>query len=124
MLLVNAMKIVIKNKQSIYLEVADKIESFINMGIYKENEKLPSCRNLAVELNVNPNTIERAYRTLEEKGVIYTISKKGVFVSSLKNRKENHNEIKEIIKHCKEQNIEKEELLKIIDEIYEGDELK
>ena len=122
MLLVNAMKIVIKNKQSIYLEVADKIESFINMGIYKENEKLPSCRNLAVELNVNPNTIERAYRTLEEKGVIYTISKKGVFVSSLKNRKENHNEIKEIIKHCKEQNIEKEELLKIIDEIYEGDE--
>ena len=124
MLLVNAMKIVIKNKQSIYLEVADKIESFINMGIYKENEKLPSCRNLAVELNVNPNTIERAYRTLEEKGVIYTISKKGVFVSSLKNRKENHNEIKEIIKHCKEQNIEKEELLKIIDEIYEGDEIK
>ena len=124
MLLVNAMKIVIKNKQSIYLEVADKIESFINMGIYKENEKLPSCRNLAVELNVNPNTIERAYRTLEEKGLIYTISKKGVFVSSLKNRKENHNEIKEIIKHCKEQNIEKEELLKIIDEIYEGDELK
>ncbi len=124
MLLVNAMKIVIKNKQSIYLEVADKIESFINMGIYKENEKLPSCRNLAVELNVNPNTIERAYRTLEEKGVIYTISKKGVFVSSLKNRKENHNEIKEIIKHCKEQNIEKEELLKIIDEIYEGNELK
>jgi len=118
------MKIVIKNKQLIYLEVADKIESFINMGIYKENEKLPSCRNLAVELNVNPNTIERAYRTLEEKGVIYTISKKGVFVSSLKNRKENHNEIKEIIKHCKEQNIEKEELLKIIDEIYEGDELK
>ena len=51
------MKIKITSKQSIYLEVADKIESFIRLGVFKENEKLPSCRKLGLELGVNPNTI-------------------------------------------------------------------
>ena len=114
------MKLVINNKQSIYLEIATKIEKFIKMGIYKENEKLPSCRSLANELGVNPNTIERAYQMLEEKGVIYTVSKKGVFVKSI-NEKEN-SEAYELIKHCKELNVSKEELLKIINEVYKGDE--
>ncbi len=117
------MKIQIENKQSIYLEVADKIETFINIGVYKENEKLPSCRSLALELGVNPNTIERAYQTLEEKKIIYTVSKKGVFVSP-KEKDEEKNEALEIIKHCKEKNIEKEELLKAIELVYKGDELK
>ena len=81
------MKIKIENKKSIYLEVADKIETFINIGVYKENEKLPSCRSLALELGVNPNTIERAYQTLEERKIIYTISKKGIFVCPKDNEK-------------------------------------
>ena len=115
------MKIQITNKQSIYLEVADKIESFINISVYKENEKLPSCRSLALELGVNPNTIERAYSLLEEKGVVYTISKKGIYVCE-KIKKDNISEALKIINHCKEKGIEKEELLKAINEVYEGDE--
>ncbi len=114
------MKIDIKNKQSIYIEVADKIESFINMGIYKENEKLPSCRSLANELGVNPNTIERAYSTLEERKIVYTVSKKGVFVK--KRQDDFQNQIYEIINHCKDMNIKKEELIDAINKIYEGDE--
>lgn len=117
------LKIVINNKQSIYLEVADKIEKFIKIGVYKKGEKLPSCRSLASELGVNPNTIERAYSLLEEKGVVYTISKKGFFVCETK-EKEANNEVIELVKHCKDLKISKEYLLKIIDEIYEGDELK
>lgn len=43
------LQIKITNKQSIYLEIADKIESFIRLGVFKENEKLPSCRKLGME---------------------------------------------------------------------------
>lgn len=78
------MQIKITSKQSIYLEVAEKLETLIRLGVYKENEQLPSCRKLGLELGVNPNTIERAYSLLEEKKVIYTIPKRGCLFVSLK----------------------------------------
>ena len=113
------MKIQITNKQSIYLEVAEKIDSFIKLGVFKENEKLPSCRKLALELGVNPNTIERAYSYLEEKGVIYTIPKKGIFVKSVVNKEHIFQEVTNSIRHFIDLNISKEELLSIIDKLYE-----
>lgn len=47
------------------------------------NEKLPSVRELAAELSINPNTIQRAYRELEAEGFIYTVSGRGSFASAL-----------------------------------------
>lgn len=96
------LQIKITNKQSIYLEIADKIESFIRLGVFKENEKLPSCRKLGMELNVNPNTIERAYSLLEERNVVYTIPKKGIFVCP---KNEDHiflEEVTNTLMHIKE----------------------
>lgn len=69
-----------KNKLSVYESIMERIKHDIALGILAEGEKLPSCRELALEMGVNPNTVQRAYSALEEQGVIYTIPKKGVYV--------------------------------------------
>jgi GntR family transcriptional regulator len=116
------LQIKITNKQSIYLEIADKIESFIRLGVFKENEKLPSCRKLGMELNVNPNTIERAYSLLEERNVVYTIPKKGIFVCP---KNEDHiflEEVTNTLMHIKEAGMQREELLQLVEQVYSEEE--
>lgn len=66
----------------IYEQIADGIEDLILHGIYSADAQLPSVRQLATELSINPNTIQRAFSLLESKGVIYSVKGKGNFVSA------------------------------------------
>ncbi len=117
---VKDMDIKITTKQSIYLELAEKIESLIKLGVYKENEKLPSCRKLGVQLGVSPNTVERVYSLLEERGVIYSLPKKGIFVKGSQSKYAFQNEIIRTLEHFKENNVTQEELEEYIKYVYKG----
>jgi GntR family transcriptional regulator len=66
----------------IYLQIAQQIKTSVAMGRLQPEEPLPSVRQLAVELAVNPNTVARAYLDLEIEGVIYKRQGAGTFVSS------------------------------------------
>lgn len=70
-------------KLNVYESIVYRMKRDIALGIIAEGEKLPSCRELALEMGVNPNTVQRAYTTLEEMGVIYTIPKKGVYAAGM-----------------------------------------
>ena len=75
------MSIILNGKGMVFQQIVDYYKRYITLGIIKEDEKLPSCRNLASELGINPNTVERAYKILEQEGYIKNIAKKGkVFV--------------------------------------------
>jgi GntR family transcriptional regulator len=65
----------------IYEQIKKGIKGEISLGVLKANEALPSIRDLAAELLVNPNTVARAYRELELEGLIYTRKGKASFVS-------------------------------------------
>jgi GntR family transcriptional regulator len=65
----------------IYLQIAQQIRTAVAMGRLQPEEPLPSVRQLAVELAVNPNTVARAYLDLEIEGVIYKRQGAGTFVS-------------------------------------------
>lgn len=67
-------------KQDVYLEIANKYESYIINGLYKAGDKLPSVRAVAAELGVNPNTVAKAYSVLEDRALIRALPKKGAFV--------------------------------------------
>lgn len=67
----------------IYEQLKDKLRKLILSGAIAEGEKLPSVRELAGKLTINPNTIMRAYRELETEGYVYTIPGKGCFAGSL-----------------------------------------
>ena len=70
-----------QDRSPIYLQLITKIEELVAKGYLAPNDKLPTVRNLAMELSINPNTIQRAYGELERKGVIYTVTGKGSFIS-------------------------------------------
>lgn len=65
----------------IYEQIINEIERYVALGILKPNEQIPSIRELAASLGINPNTVKKAYTELEQKGVIYVISTKGTFIA-------------------------------------------
>jgi len=65
----------------IYEQIKTEIKSRISLGVLLPNEQLPSIRDLAGELVVNPNTVARAYRDLEQEGFITTRKGKACFVA-------------------------------------------
>ncbi len=109
-------------KREIYLEVAEKYESYIKLGILAAGEKLPSVRAAAQEMGINPNTMARAYSYLEERGLIYTLPKKGVYVSSPEEGNENEttltNEAREVLTSFKEKGLSRAALATLIEEVY------
>lgn len=111
------MNIVLKGNGNVYEQIVEQYKKYIDLKILLENDKLPSCRVLAKELGINPNTVERAYKVLEEDGYIKVIPKKGVYVSKLVKKKDNQF-IFNYIEEIKSKNISYEELLNIIDEVY------
>ena len=70
-----------KDARPIYEKVKDSLRRLILSGALPEDGKLPSVRELAVSLTINPNTIQRAYRELEQEGYIVSVPGKGSFVS-------------------------------------------
>lgn len=71
----------LKDSRPIYEQVVERFKVLILRGVIASDEKIPSVRNLAVDLSINPNTIQRAYAELEKQGYIYTVKGKGNFAS-------------------------------------------
>ena len=78
-----------RDKRPIYEQVAEKLERLIVSGGLEPLTKMPSVRSLAMELSVNPNTIQRAYTQLEQDGYLYTVSGRGSFVTAENEWREN-----------------------------------
>ena len=74
-----------KDSRSLHIQIEDSIKELIINKVLAENQQLPSVRELSIELTVNPNTVQRAYRELEQSGFIYSIRGKGNFVSPVSN---------------------------------------
>ena len=69
-----------RDARPIYTQISDGIRDQILSGILRQGDKLPSVRELATQLTINPNTIQRAYRELEMQGWIASVPGKGCFV--------------------------------------------
>ncbi|MBE7034786.1 MAG: GntR family transcriptional regulator [Ruminococcaceae bacterium] len=70
-----------RSQKAMYEQVRDEIKKLIMKGILKVDEAIPSVREIAGTLAINPNTIQRAYRELENEGFVYSVKGKGTFVS-------------------------------------------
>ena len=72
-----------RDPRPIYIQIKEGLCRLILSGAVKTGERLPSVRELAGQLAINPNTIQRAYRELENDGFIYSVSGKGSFAAAL-----------------------------------------
>ena len=62
-----------RDARPIYTQIVDNFRTQIASGILQPGDKLPSVRELATQLSINPNTIQRAYREMEVRGFIQTL---------------------------------------------------
>lgn len=110
-----------RDSRPIYEQIKDGIRKLIVQEIMQSNEKLPSVRELATSLTINPNTIQRAYRELEVEGYLYTVKGKGCFVAGIP--KENSarknellKEIKDAVEELRFMGTTKEEVIDVVNE--------
>ncbi len=118
-----------RDKRPLYEQVEEKLTELIAKGILTEDEKLPSVRMLAIELAINPNTVQRAYKELEASGFIYTVQGRGNFVSksdtwAASKQMQIIKEIEELILQAMSFGVTKDKLLEIIDIVCEKEVMK
>ena len=114
-----------RSSKPIYEQIVDKIKENILKGIFISGDKLPSVRELSSMIQVNPNTISKAYNELERQKVIETLRGRGTYVCELKDIKINEErgrllreELKKLIVEGHYIGIKKEALVTLINEIY------
>ena len=72
----------LKSRKAIYEQVMDNFKRLIVTGVLTQDEKVPSVREMAKTLTVNPNTVQKAYRELENTGYFYTVLGQGSFIAA------------------------------------------
>ena len=73
----------IRSRVPIYEQLYENIRRLILQGYLATDDRIPSVRELAAQLTINPNTIQKAYKALEKDGYIYSVTGRGNFVSNL-----------------------------------------
>lgn len=113
------------DKRPIYEQIVERFQALIISGVMEDGEKLPSVRSLAVELSINPNTIQRAYAELERDGFIYTVKGRGNFVRKDEELLNKQRErlllgLEKQTRVCLRQGVRAEELLERVQEVIAG----
>lgn len=111
----------------IYEQIKEQIIMLINMEVYKPGDQLPSIRALAKELNLNVNTVKRAFTELENDGVTRSLQGRGVFVNSnpLGNEHIKQTALDDIrltVQSAKAKGVSEQDVINLVDSVYkEGD---
>ena len=113
-----------RDRRPIYEQIVERFQELMMSSVLEKDAQLPSVRSLAMDLSINPNTIQRAYAELERKGYIYSVKGKGNFVADNRSLKDSRKEA--VLKKQEETameamglGVEGAMLKRVIDEIYE-----
>lgn len=115
-----------RDRKPIYEQLIDNIRALAVRGFLKPDEHLPSVRQLAAELAINPNTIQKAYAELERQNVIYSLPGRGNFISpdictlALAEQKRLMEHLSESMRAARNAGISKEDVLKTADAVFDG----
>lgn len=113
-----------KDARTLHEQIEDGFRNLIVSGILKPHEQLPSVRELSISLTVNPNTVQKAYKELENSGFIYSIKGKGNFVCAVsaikddKRKEELYENLSLIIKELSFLGEEKEKIQSLVKDVY------
>ena len=117
-------KISLNGNLPIYEQLIEKIEEMVLLGVLEPDTAIPSVRDFASELAINPNTVQKAFSELDKRGVTYSVSGKGRFVTSdidriLKQKSDKH--IEDMLSSVQELinlNVDKSILIHEIEKLY------
>jgi GntR family transcriptional regulator len=103
-------------------QIQTQIVRLIKAGVLKPGDKLPSVRQLATDNGINPNTVAKAYTELEHKGILTNIPKKGSYVAQGKNEEKEEDALKDLLEPFVKDGMKREEIERVLDELYGGNE--
>ena len=117
-----------QNRAPIYEQIVERFQTLILKGILPPGSQMPSVRSLAIELSINPNTIQKAYAALEKEGYIYPVKGRGNFVADnddlLEQKRENYLEkIERIFIEGRELGITKEQCVNVFESCWKGEKI-
>lgn len=110
-----------QSRKPIYEQIVEIFQLLIVKGVLLPDSQMPSVRALAVELAINPNTIQKAYAMLEQQGYIYPVKGRGNFVTDNQDvlqqkRQEFFENLRDLIKKGKDMGISKKECISYMEE--------
>ena len=115
-----------RDRKPIYEQLTENIRRLVLQGVLQPHEQLPSVRALAVELAINPNTIQKAYAELERQGITYSLPGRGSFVSdnvselSRAQLAQSADALRAAMKAAKDAGMTRTEALALLSEAWEG----
>lgn len=113
-----------RDRKPIYEQLIDNIRTLAVQGHLKPDEHLPSVRQLAAELAINPNTIQKAYAELERQNVIYSLPGRGNFISpdigsvAKQERQRQLEALGVLLRQAQNAGVEKSEIHTLLDTVY------
>ena len=111
-----------QNERPIYLQIVEQMEMEIMSGYYPKGSKLPTVRELAMQYKVNPNTMQKAFVELEQRGLVFAKRTSGRYVSEnesvIENVKQQAAKAKtqEYIRYVRQLGLEEEDILRLFKE--------
>ena len=111
------------SREPIYEQLYNNVVRLVSLGVLEAKQQLPPVRQLALQLNVNPNTVSKAYKILEQDGIIYSVVGKGSFimenVSVVDNKKaEVLKETSVSVTNAMKLGVQKRDIIDIVDNVY------
>lgn len=116
----------LSSRVPIYRQIVERITELVLLGVWPDGTQLPSVRSLALELGTNPNTIQKAYQELENRGIIRSAAGRGSFVAGREAaqgilRAQAESSLREAAQKAVLAGLTREEAAKLIDEAWKGE---
>lgn len=116
----------LSSRVPIYRQIVERVTELVLLGVWPEGTQLPSVRSLALELGTNPNTIQKAYQELENRGIIRSAAGRGSFVAGREAaqgilRAQAESSLREAAQKAVLAGLTREEAAKLIDEAWKGE---
>lgn len=118
-----------QSKLPLYEQISERFETLILRGVLPPGSQMPSVRSLAMELSINPNTIQKAFALLEQQGYIYPVRGRGNYVADTAQLAENKKcslleEIRRLLRQGKELGITRSEYIAVLNGLYQEEEIR
>lgn len=115
-----------QDPRPVYEQITDYFKKLILTGALEKGSQMPSVRQMAAELSINPNTIQKAYAILESEGFIYSVKGKGNFVAGNETlleskRREWMSKMAEFLKEGREIGVSRDQVEKITEKVFGGE---
>ena len=112
-----------QSKLPLYEQIAERFQAMILRGALPPGSQMPSVRSLAMDLSINPNTIQKAFSLLEQRGYIYTVRGRGNYVADTARLAEQEKasllkEVNNLLIQGRELGISRKEFIAVVDMLY------